>query len=72
MKDRELKDRAVQIKNTWYDWLINYTAEPMRKIVDSFKDRVFSNQTHLKIMVKKRLLERKEITKTKNTKENSL
>ena len=27
------------IKNTCYDWLINYIPEPLAKIVGSFKDK---------------------------------
>ena len=30
------------IKNTWYDWLINYIPEPVRKSVGSFKDKIVS------------------------------
>ena len=30
------------IKNTWYDWLISYVPESIRKSVDSFKDKIFS------------------------------
>ena len=37
------------IKNTWYDSLINYIPEPIRKSVDDFKDKVasFLKQAHL-------------------------
>ena len=28
------------IKNTWYDWLINYIPEPIRKSVGGFKDKI--------------------------------
>ena len=28
------------IKNTWYDWLINYIPESVRKIVGGFKVRL--------------------------------
>ena len=41
------------IKNTQYDWLINYIPEPTRKTVRGFKDKVVSQLTHLKIMVNK-------------------
>ena len=34
------------IKNTWYDWLINYFRNPIDKSVDSFKDKIV-RQTHL-------------------------
>ena len=30
------------IKNTWYDWLINYIPETIRKSVGGFKDKVIS------------------------------
>ena len=28
------------IKNTWYDWLINYIPEPITKVVGRFKDKI--------------------------------
>ena len=34
--------RIRPIKNTWYDWLINYIPEPIRKSVGGFKDKVIS------------------------------
>ena len=75
LKDRELKDREVEIKkdmkelffkpitlsiddmsnfeekelkkirpikNSWYDWLINYIPEPIRKGAGGFKNKVIS------------------------------
>ena len=27
------------IKNTWYDWLINYISEPIRERVSAFRDK---------------------------------
>ena len=30
------------IKNTWYDWLINYIPEPVTKIVGDSKDKIVS------------------------------
>ena len=30
------------IKNRWYDWLINYIPQPIRKIVAGFKDKIVS------------------------------
>ena len=30
------------VKNTWYDWLINYISEPIRKSVDGFKGKIVS------------------------------
>ena len=38
-KQRE-KKKINPIKNTCYDWLINYISEPIRKSVGSFKDKV--------------------------------
>ena len=35
-------EKIKSIKNTWYYWLINYIPEPIRKSVDSFKDKVIS------------------------------
>ena len=37
------------IKNTWYDWLINYIPEPIRKIVGCFKDKVISVLRQIKL-----------------------
>ena len=30
------------VKNTWWDWSINYIPEPIRKSVDGFKDKIVS------------------------------
>ena len=30
------------IKSTWYDWLINYIPDPIRKSVGVFKDKIVS------------------------------
>ena len=37
------------IKNTCYDWLIDYIREAIQKTVDDFKDKIvsFLTQTHL-------------------------
>ena len=32
------------IKNTWYDWLINYILEAIRKSVGSSKNRLFKTK----------------------------
>ena len=52
MMDRfELKEMEKErpIKNTWYDWLINYVSRPIRKTVGGFKDKVKSlRQRHLR------------------------
>ena len=45
---KERKKRR-QVKNTWYEWLINYIPEFIRKSVGSFKDKFISffRQMHL-------------------------
>ena len=45
-EQEEMKKKRT-IKNIWYDWLITYTPEPIRKTVGGFKDEVFLTQTHL-------------------------
>ena len=40
-EEKEMK-KIRSIKNTWYDWLINYIPEPIRKSVGGFKDKVIS------------------------------
>ena len=40
-QEKEMR-KIIPIKNTWYDWLINYIPEPIRKIVGGFKDTVIS------------------------------
>ena len=40
-EEKEMK-KIRAIKNTWYDWLINYIPQPIRKGVDCFKDKVIS------------------------------
>ena len=37
LKDTELKEREVQIKNNWYYWLISYIHLPIRKIAGGLK-----------------------------------
>ena len=39
-EQKEMEIRPV--KNTWYDWLIYYIPEPIRKSVGSFKDKTVS------------------------------
>ena len=34
--------KISQIKNTRYDWLINYIPKPIRKGVGGFKDKIVS------------------------------
>ena len=36
---KEMK-KIRQTKNSWYDWLINYIREHIRKSVGGFKDKI--------------------------------
>ena len=56
-QQKEMK-KIRPIKNTLYDWLIDYIPDPIRKSVGGFKDKTVS------------LWERKETKETKNTKQN--
>ena len=40
-EQKEMKKIRL-IKNTWYDWLINYIPEPIRKSAGGFKDKIIS------------------------------
>ena len=40
-EQKEVK-KIKPIKNTWYDWSINYIPEHIRKSVGGFKDKVIS------------------------------
>ena len=40
-EQKEMKKKSP-FKNMWYNWLINYTPELIRKTVDGFKDKVIS------------------------------
>ena len=40
-KKKEMK-KTRPIKTTWYDWLIDYISEPIRKSPGGFKDKVIS------------------------------
>ena len=40
-EQKEMKKIRL-IKNTWYDWLVNYIPEPIRKSVVGFKDKIVS------------------------------
>ena len=40
-EEKEMK-KIRPIKNTWYDCLINYNPDPVRKSVGGFKDKVTS------------------------------
>ena len=41
LKKKEMK-KIRPIKNTWFNWVINYFPEPTRKKVDGFKDKIVS------------------------------
>ena len=38
-------NKIRSIKNTWYDWFINYISEPIKKVVLKIKLQVFLRQT---------------------------
>ena len=40
-EEKEMK-KIRPVKNTWYDWLINYISEPIIKIVVGFRDKIVS------------------------------
>ena len=42
-EEKEMK-KIRPIKNTWYDWFINYIPEPIRKIASGFKDEIVNLQ----------------------------
>ena len=61
-----LKKKVSPVKNTWYDWLVNYIPKPMRKSVGVFKDKIVSL---FKINpYRQTLWERKETKQTKKGK----
>ena len=39
LNKKEMK-KIKPIKNTWYDWLINYIPETIRKVLGGFKDKI--------------------------------
>ena len=41
--EKKKKKKEIRpIKQTWYDWLINYIPKPIRKSVDGFEDKIIS------------------------------
>ena len=40
-EQKEMK-KIRPVKSSWYDWLINYIPEPIRKSVGGFKDKTIS------------------------------
>ena len=37
---KEILKKRLFIKNTWYDWLINYISMPIRRAVGGLKKKV--------------------------------
>ena len=65
-EEKEMK-KIRPVKNIWYDWLINYIPERIRKSAGDFKNKVislFKTNTPKKNSVRKR----KENKQIKNTK----
>ena len=44
MESSNYKNKNIEKKysSTWYDWLVNYIPEPIRKILGDLKDKVVS------------------------------
>ena len=40
--EKEEMKKVSPVKNTWYDWLVNYIPKPMRKSGGVFKDKIVS------------------------------
>ena len=38
----KINERIRPIINTWYDWLINYISEPIRKGAGAFQNKILS------------------------------
>ena len=53
LEQKEMKNNRP-IRNTWYDWLINYIPEPIRKFFGGFKEEIvgFLRQKYLNITAK--------------------
>ena len=65
---KEMK-KMRPIKNSWYDWLINYIPEPIAKIVGGFKDKIvslFITNTPKKSVYKKKNSKKKKKKQKKN------
>ena len=72
LKKKETK-KIRPIKNTWYDQLINYVPEPIRKSVRGFKDKIvslFKTNTPKQTVygAEKKLSKPKKLSKTKKQK----
>ena len=67
-EEEEIK-KTRPIKDTWYDWLINYIPKPIRRRVSVLKDKFtlfFLRQVHL-FRVENCLGQRKDTQQTKKT-----
>ena len=65
---KEMK-KMRPIKNSWYDWLINYIPEPIAKIVGGFKDKIvslFITNTPKKSVYKKKMKKKQKKKQKKN------
>ena len=65
--------KIIPMKNTWYDWLINYILEPFRKGLGGFKDKIvslFKTNTPKQTVygAEKKLSKPKKLSKTKKQK----
>ena len=72
-KKKEMK-KLRPIQNTWYNWLINYIPEPIRKRASGFKDKianVFKTNTPKQTVYGrgKKLSKPKKLTEPKKTKQ---
>ena len=66
---KEMK-KMRPIKNSWYDWLINYIPEPIAKIVGGFKDKIVS--LFITNTPKKSVYKKKNEKKTKKKQKKNL
>ena len=41
-EEKEVMKERIFTKNTWYDWLINYIPEPIKKTMGGLKDQTIS------------------------------
>ena len=53
-------------KNTWYNWLINYIPEHIRKIVGRFKDKTVSLSKRKTRLSKRKARKQTVCSKVKN------
>ena len=56
ISNQKIKNIEIKYLNTWYNWLINYIPEPIRKVVVDFKDKavsIFNTNTPKQTMYEK-------------------